>query len=237
MLFFKQHLGPTKKIVCLLVLLSLWCSCCPCPRSLCACRHHGNPGKPRKPSRNNRNKQKTRAEKKHCNSIESFKYEKSVFFASRPTPLPPPRALSRNGGALSLNNVFLLGFSGNMAGRHSRWILSFLRKSLKTIFKSPPNCRDNNTQCAELWFWGELVEKKRLAGKAWPPLSRRTAGKRQHYDGGQKLRETANRKIKGQKNLATKALLWLVLIGDDLFLQKYRAKKQDCYDFVLIVLI
>ena len=44
MLFFKQHLGPTKKkTVCLLVLLSLWwCACCPCPRSLCACRHHGS---------------------------------------------------------------------------------------------------------------------------------------------------------------------------------------------------
>ena len=61
MLFVRQHLGPAKKKerVCLLVLLSLLHSCYPCPRPLCACRRHGNPGKPRKPSRNSRNKQKT----------------------------------------------------------------------------------------------------------------------------------------------------------------------------------
>ena len=150
MLFSSNIWAPPKKPVCLLVLLSLWCSCCPCPRSLCACRHHGNPGKPRKPSRNNRNKQKTQenpgnqaettetsrkprkpdrtnpgkrrnqAEKKHCNSIESFKYEQSVFCLPSYPPLPPPGALSRNGGALSLNNVF----PARLFGKHGRKTLS-----------------------------------------------------------------------------------------------------------------
>ena len=89
-----------------------------------------NPGKPRKPDRNNRNKQKTqenpgkprnKAEKKDCNSIESFKYEQSAFcLPSYPPSPPPPGALSRNGGALSLNNVF----PAKLFGKHGRKTLS-----------------------------------------------------------------------------------------------------------------
>ena len=46
----------------------------------------------------------------------------------------------------------------------------------------------------------------------------------------------ASCKIVGQKNLATKTLLLLVLIGDNLFWRQKMRKKQDCYNFVLIVL-
>ena len=125
--YFSSNIwAPSKKP--LLMLLSLWCSRCPCPHSLCACRHHGNPGnqaettetssnpgnqaettetsrKPRK-TQETRQKQQKQAEnpgksrktqepsrkKKNCNSIESFKYEQSVFCLPSYPPYPPPPA-------------------------------------------------------------------------------------------------------------------------------------------------
>ena len=118
---------------------------------------------------------------------------------------------------------FLLGFSGNLAGRHSCWILSLLWKSSKkkTIFKSPPNCRNRKTRCAEPRFWEELVEKNASRCEIATATStklrkRKKKEKQQHW--GRKLR---GKGPKGQlQNQRTKKtlpqwhcydLFWLVM--------------------------
>ena len=70
-----------------------------------------NPGKSRKTQEPSRKKTAIRLRVLSTNK---------AFFASRPTPLPPPGALSRNGGALSLNNVF----PARLFGKHGWKTLS-----------------------------------------------------------------------------------------------------------------
>ena len=112
-----------------------------------------NTGKPRKPSRKN-------------TSIRlRVLSTNKAFFCVPSYPPPPPGALSRNGDALSLNNVF----PATLFGKHGRKTLSLnsllsAEKLEKNTFKSLRKCRTNKTQCAELQF-GENSWKKDASRK------------------------------------------------------------------------
>ena len=120
-------------------------------------------------------------------------------------PFPPPGALSRNGGALSLNNVF----PARLFGKHGRKTLSLnsllSAEKLENPFSSRPQTAETIKHSAQNCGFGENSWKKSASRRNRDRHFDETAEKRQH--GGQKLREKANCKIKRQKTLATKALL------------------------------
>ena len=91
-----------------------------------------------------------------------------------------------------------------MAGRHSRRILAFLRKSSKTIFKSSQTAETIKHSAQNCGF-GENSWQKRVSLRNRDRHFDETAEKRQH--GGKKLREKANCKIKGQKKPCHKGIV------------------------------